>query len=74
MKFKDPTKGKGMRTLYLEKQVSKLIWLVDLGEPFVDDPNVKYLGVRVQMMKMENPRQPYRTGNILLHGLICCKL
>ena len=30
------------------------------------------IGICAKTMVMENPR-PYRTGNILVHGLICCK-
>ena len=69
MKYKEPTKGKGMRTLF--RKAGFQTYLVDEFRTSCRCSKCE-IGICAKTMVMENPR-PYRTGNILVHGLICCK-
>jgi len=69
MKFKEPTKGKGMRTLF--RKAGFQTYMVD---EFRTSCMCSKCGIGIckKTMVRENPK-PYRTGNIIVHGLICCK-
>jgi hypothetical protein len=69
MKYKEATKGKGMRTLF--RKAGFQTYLVDEFRTSCRCSKCE-IGICAKTMVMENPR-PYRTGNILVHGLICCK-
>ena len=69
MKFKEATKGKGMRTLF--RKAGFQTYLVDEFRTSCMCSKCE-TGICAKNMVMENPR-PYKTGNILVHGLICCK-
>ena len=69
MKLKEPTKGKGMRALY--RKAGFQSYLVDEYGTSRRRSKCKG-GICVNDMVMKNPR-PWRTGNTLVHGLICCK-
>ena len=69
MKFKEATKGKGMRTLF--KKANFQTYLVDEFRTSCRCSKCE-IGICKKTMVRENPK-PFRTGNILVHGLICCK-
>ena len=69
MKFKEATKGKGMRTLF--RKAGFQTYLVDEFRTSCRCSKCK-IGIYAKNMVMKNPR-PYKRGNILVHGLICCK-
>jgi hypothetical protein len=69
MKYKEPTKGKGMRTLF--RKAGFQTFLVDEFRTSCRCSKCE-IGVCVKNMVGKNPR-PYRRGNVLIHGLICCK-
>jgi hypothetical protein len=69
MKYKEPTKGKGMRTLF--RKAGFQTYLVDEFRTSCRCSKCE-IGVCVKNIVGKNPR-PYRSGNILIHGLICCK-
>ena len=69
MKYKEATKGKGMRTLF--RKAGFQTYLVDEFRTSCRCSKCE-IGICAKNMVMENPR-PYKTGNILVHGLICCK-
>jgi len=69
MKYKEPTKGKGMRTLF--RKAGFQTYLVDEYRTSCRCSKCE-VGVCVKNMVGKNPR-PYRSGNVLIHGLICCK-
>jgi len=69
MKYKEATKGKGIRTLF--RKAGFQTYLVDEFRTSCRCSKCE-IGICEKNMVMENPR-PYKTGNILVHGLICCK-
>jgi hypothetical protein len=69
MKFKEATKGKGMRTLF--RKAGFQTYLVDEFRTSCMCSKCE-IGICKKTMVRENPK-PYRTGNIIVHGLICCK-
>ena len=69
MKFKEPIKGKGIRTLF--RKAGFNTYLVDEFRTSCRCSNCE-IGICSKMMIRENPT-PFRTGNILVHRLICCK-
>ena len=69
MKFKEATKGKGMRTLF--KKAGFQTYLVDEFRTSCRCSKCE-IGICKKTMVRENPK-PFRSGNILVHGLICCK-
>ena len=69
MKYKEATKGKSMRTLF--RKAGFQTYLVDEFRTSCKCSKCE-IGICAKNMVMENPR-PYKTGNILVHGLICCK-
>ena len=69
MKFKEATKGKGMRTLF--RKAGFQTYLVDEFRTSCMCSKCE-VGICKKTMVRENPK-PYRTGNIIVHGLICCK-
>ena len=69
MKYKESTKGKGMRTLF--RKAGFQTYLVDEFRTSCKCSKCE-IGICAKNMVMENPR-PYKTGNIIVHGLICCK-
>jgi len=69
MKFKEATKGKGMRTLF--RKAGFQTYLVDEFRTSCMCSNCE-IGICKKTMVRKNPK-PYRTGNIIVHGLICCK-
>lgn len=68
MKFKEPIKGKGMRTLFRKNGFST--YLVD--EFRTSCRCSKCEGKNEKFKVIENPR-PYKSGSILVHGLLKCK-
>ena len=69
MKFKEATKGKGMRTLF--KKAGFQTYLVDEFRTSCMCSKCE-IGICKKTMVRINPK-PYRRGNIIVHGLICCK-
>jgi len=69
MKYKEATKGKGMRTLF--RKAGFQTYLVDEFRTSCRCSKCE-IGICAKNMVMKNPR-PYKTGNIIVHGLICCK-
>jgi hypothetical protein len=69
MKFKEATKGKGMRTLF--RKAGFQTYLVDEFRTSCMCSKCE-VGICKKTMVRENPK-PYRSGNVLIHGLICCK-
>ena len=69
MKYKEATKGKGMRTLF--RKAGFQTYLVDEFRTSCRCSKCE-IGICAKNMVMENPR-PYKRGNIIVHGLICCK-
>jgi len=69
MKYKEPTKGKGMRTLF--RKAGFQTYLVDEFRTSCKCSKCE-IGVCVKNMVGKNPK-PYKSGNVLIHGLICCK-
>tara|TARA_B110000037_G_scaffold171844_1_gene195156 strand:- start:1496 stop:1726 length:231 start_codon:yes stop_codon:yes gene_type:complete len=69
MKFKEPTKGKGMRTLF--RKAGFQTYLVDEFRTSCRCSKCE-VGICSKTMVRENPK-PFREWLILVHGLICCK-
>jgi transposase len=69
MKYKEATKGKGMRTLF--RKAGFQTYLVDEFRTSCKCSKCEG-GSCIKNMVMKNPR-PYRSGNVIVHGLICCK-
>ena len=69
MKFKEATKGKGMRTLF--RKAGFQTFLVDEFRTSCRCSKCE-IGICKKTMVRENPK-PFRSGNVLVHGLICCK-
>ena len=69
MKFKEPTKGKGMRKLF--RQNGYEVFLVDEFRTSKMCSRCME-GECEKFMKRKNPR-PYRDEMILVHGLLRCK-
>ena len=69
MKFKEATKGKGMRTLF--RKAGFQTYLVDEFRTSCRCSKCE-IGICKKTMVRENPK-PFRSGNVLVHGLICCK-
>ena len=69
MKFKEATKGKGIRTLF--RKAGFQTYLVDEFRTSCRCSKCE-IGICAKNMVMENPR-PYRNGRVLVHGLIRCK-
>ena len=69
MKFKEATKGKGLRTLF--RKAGFQTYLVDEFRTSCMCSKCE-IGICKKTMVRENPK-PYRRGNVLIHGLICCK-
>jgi len=69
MKYKEATKGKGMRTLF--RKAGFQTYLVDEFRTSCMCSKCEG-GSCIKTMVRKNPR-PYRTGNVIVHGLICCK-
>ena len=69
MKFKEATKGKGMRTLF--RKAGFQTFLVDEFRTSCRCSKCE-IGICKKTMVMENPK-PYRNGSVLIHGLIRCK-
>jgi hypothetical protein len=69
MKFKEATKGKGMRTLF--RKAGFQTYLVDEFRTSCMCSKCE-IGICKKTMVRDNPK-PYRTGSIIVHGLICCK-
>ena len=69
MKFKEATKGKGMRTLF--RKAGFQTYLVDEFRTSCMCSNCE-IGICKKTMVRKNPK-PYRSRNIIVHGLICCK-
>jgi hypothetical protein len=69
MKYKEATKGKGMRTLF--RKAGFQTFLVDEFRTSCRCSKCE-IGICKKTMVRENPK-PYKSGNVLIHGLICCK-
>jgi hypothetical protein len=69
MKYKEATKGKGMRTLF--RKAGFQTYLVDEFRTSCMCSKCE-IGICKKTLVRENPK-PYRSGNVLIHGLIRCK-
>ena len=71
MKYKEPIKGKGMRHLF--RQNNYKTYLVDeFRTSCMCSICKEEVGKCEKFQIRENPK-PYKSGNILVHGLIKCK-
>jgi len=68
MKFKEPIKGKGMITLF--RKNGFITYLVDEFRTSCRCSNCH--GLNEKFKVMENPK-PYKSGSVLVHGLLKCK-
>lgn len=68
MKFKEPIKGKGIRTLF--RKNGFLTYLVDEFRTSCRCSSCE--GLNEKFKVMANPK-PYRSGSVLVHGLLKCK-
>lgn len=71
MKYREPIKGKEMRTLF--KQNSYKTYLVDEFRTSCMCSICKTEVGRCEKFKIKKNPKPYKSGNILCHGLIKCK-
>jgi len=69
MKFKGATKGKGIRALF--RKTGFQTYLVDEFRTSCRCSKCEICICKKTMVR-ENPK-PFRSGNVLVHGLICCK-
>ena len=68
MKFKNPIKDKGIRTLF--RKNGFITYLVD---EFITSCRCSSCeGLHEKFKVMENPK-PYKSGSVLFHGLLKCK-
>jgi len=71
MKYKEPIKGKGMRHLF--RQNNYKTYLVDEFRTSCMCSICKEEVGRCEKFQIRENPKPYRSGNILVHGLIKCK-
>mgnify|MGYP000938465553 CR=1 FL=1 len=68
MKYKEPTKGIGMRNLLRQNKYQ--VYLVDEFRTSCRCSSCE--GLNEKFKVIENPK-PYRSGSVLVHGLLKCK-
>lgn len=68
MKFKEPIKGKGMRTLFIKNGF--ITYLVD---EFITSFRCSTSEVINEKFKVMTKPRPYRCGSVLVHWLLKCK-
>jgi transposase len=71
MKYKEPIKGKGMRTLF--RQNNYKTYLVDEFRTSCMCSICKTEIGRCEKFQIRENPKPYKSGNILVHGLIKCQ-
>jgi hypothetical protein len=71
MKYKEPTKGIGMRKLF--RQNGYKLYLVDEFRTSCMCSICKTEIGRCDKFKIRKNPKPYKSGNILVHGLLTCK-
>ena len=71
MKYKEPIKGKGMRMLF--RQNNYKTYLVDEFRTSCMCSICKTEIGRCEKFQIRKNPKPYKSGNILVHGLISCK-
>jgi transposase len=71
MKYKEPTKGIGMRKLF--RQNNYKVYLVDEFRTSCMCSICKTEIGRCEKIQIRKNPKPYKSGNILVHGLISCK-
>ena len=71
MKYKEPIKGKGMRMLF--RQNNYKTYLVDEFRTSCICSICKEETGRCEKFQIRKNPKPYKSGNILVHGLIKCK-
>ena len=71
MKYKEPIKGKGMRMLF--KQNNYKTYLVDEFRTSCMCSICKTEIGRCEKFQIRKNPKPYKSGNILVHGLLTCK-
>ena len=71
MKYKEPIKGKGMRTLF--RQNNYKTYLVDEFRTSCMCSICKTEIGRCEKFQIRENPKPYKSGNVLVHGLIKCK-
>jgi len=71
MKYKEPIKGKGMRMLF--RQNNYKLYLVDEFRTSCMCSICKNEIGRCEKFQIRENPKPYKSGNILVHGLIKCK-
>jgi|SaaInlStandDraft_4_1057021.scaffolds.fasta_scaffold03721_2 transposase len=71
MKYKEPTKGKGIRKIFRDNGY-KLYLVDEFRTSCMCSICKEEIGRCEKFQIRENPK-PYKSGNILVHGLISCK-
>ena len=71
MKYKEPIKGKGMRMLF--RQNNYKTFLVDEFRTSCMCSVCKEETGRCEKFQIRTNPKPYKSGNVLVHGLISCK-
>jgi len=71
MKYKEPVKGKGIRKLF--KDNGYKLYLVDEFKTSCMCSTCKTEEGRCEKFKIRKNPKPYRSGDILVHGLLTCK-
>jgi hypothetical protein len=71
MKYKEPIKGKGMRILF--RQNNYKTYLVDEFRTSCMCSICKTEIGRCEKFQIRKNPKPYKSGNILVHGLLTCK-
>ena len=71
MKYKEPTKGKGMRMLFRQNKYKT--YLVDEFRTSCMCSICKTEIGKCEKFQIRKNPKPYKSGNILVHGALCCK-
>ena len=71
MKYKEPTKGKGMRMLF--RQNNYKVYLVNEFRTSCMCSICKTKIGKCEKFITQKNLKPYKSGNILVHGALCCK-
>jgi hypothetical protein len=71
MKYKEPVKGKGIRKIFRDNGYK--LYLVDEFRTSCMCSICKEETRRCDKFQIRKNPKPYKSGNVLIHGLICCK-
>jgi hypothetical protein len=72
MKYKEPIKGKGIRKLFRENDYK--VYLVDEFRTSCMCSKCKINTAKCEKFMIRKNPKPYKEGNILVHGLLKCKI